>query len=103
MHKSIHVKRKSCSIKDVIITDLGCWSWIVVGSVSSLVLTIRWWSSLRCTVAVVVRVARSHHALVLVVDSAVVALPPVLPPVARAGELVVHGRTPPVHEHRLEQ
>ena len=75
----------------------------MVGSVSSLVLTVCWWSSVCSPVAVVVGVARSHHALVLVVDRAVVALPPVLPPVARAGELVIHGRTPPVHEHRLEQ
>ena len=103
MHKSIHVKRWNGSKKDVIITDLGCWSWIVVGSVSSLVLTVRRWGPLRRPVAVVVGVACSHHALVLVIDGAVVALPGVLPPIARAGELVVHGRTPPVHEHRLEQ
>ena len=75
----------------------------MVGSVSSLVLTVRWWRSLRRPVSVVVGVACSHHALVLVVDGAVVPLPGVLPPIARAGELVVHGRTPPVHEHRLQQ
>ena len=75
----------------------------MVGSVSSLVLTVRWWRSLCRSVAVVVGVACSHHALVLVVDGAVVPLSGVLPSIAGARELVVHGRTPPVHEHRLQQ
>ena len=75
----------------------------MVGSVSSLVLTVRWWRSLRRPVSVVVGVACSHHALVLVVDGAVVTLSGVFPSIAGARELVVHGRTPPVHEHRLEK